>query len=245
MIKFLSITIIIFSTIVNAGTIDPNTPDSKYVDYGKKHKCVVKLTTTTKENQKSNGSAVVIGPKWVLTAAHVVNNCTETKVVLDNSSEIIVDEVFIPNEYDEEKIGFYDIALCKLHEDISLDFYPELYEDEDEIGKVCSIAGFGITGTFSSGRRVSDGIRRAGSNIVDSIDRQLLICTPEVKNKTELEFLISNGDSGGGLFINKKLAGINSCVMAKDKNTNSSYGDESGHTRVSIHRKWIKNIIKK
>lgn len=240
------ILIVLFnSTITLGGTRDPNTPDSKYIEYGKKHKCVIKIQTTTKENQKAHGSAVVIDPDWILTAAHIVKNSSNTKIVLDDKKEIIIDEIFIPDEYDEKKVGLCDIALCKLHESINLDFYPELYEKEDEVGKICSISGFGVTGMFSSNERTDDGIRRAGSNRIENIDRHLLVCNPGIQGKTELEFLISHGDSGGGLFIDKKLAGVNSCVMAADKNPNSSYGDECGHTRVSIYKNWIKNIIKK
>ena len=60
---------------------------------------------------------------------------------------------------------------------------------------------------------------------------------------TELEFLIGSGDSGGGLFLDGKLAGINSCVLAIDKKPNSTYSDESGHTRVSKYIDWINLTI--
>jgi hypothetical protein len=243
--NFLLIFIILFnSTITFGGTRDPDTPDSKYIEYGKNHKCVIRITTI-KENKKTYGSAVVIDPYWILTAAHVVKNSSNTKVVLDDEKEIIVDEIFIPLLYSSERVGLYDIALCKLHESIDLKIYPELYEKEDEIGKICSISGFGVTGKFSSSERIDDGARRAGSNKIENINKHLLVCTPGIKDKTELEFLISHGDSGGGLFIDKKLAGINSCVMATDKNADSSYGDECGHTRVSIHKNWIRSIIEK
>jgi len=72
----------------------------------------------------------------------------------------------------------------------------------------------------------------------------LLVCSLKGGKKTALEFLIANGDSGGGLFIDKKLAGINSCVMADDKSLNSNYNDWSGHTRVSLHKPWIDKMIK-
>ena len=58
-----------------------------------------------------------------------------------------------------------------------------------------------------------------------------------------MEFLIASGDSGGGMFINGKLAGINSFVTAADGTTNSDYGDECCHTRISIFAKWIKDHI--
>ena len=63
-------------------------------------------------------------------------------------------------------------------------------------------------------------------------------------NHTELEFCAANGDSGGGLFIDNKLAGINSMVLAADKKTNSDYGDECTHTRISSYKSWIDSLIK-
>jgi hypothetical protein len=62
--------------------------------------------------------------------------------------------------------------------------------------------------------------------------------------ESRLEFLISHGDSGGGLFINKKLAGINSLVFSSDGKPDSSWRDESGHTRISLFIDWINNTIK-
>ena len=66
------------------------------------------------------------------------------------------------------------------------------------------------------------------------------VCSHGAKDCTNLEFLICNGDSGGGLFIDGKLAGINSCVVATDGNANSDYGDETYHTRISELQEWIK-----
>jgi secreted trypsin-like serine protease len=60
-----------------------------------------------------------------------------------------------------------------------------------------------------------------------------------------LEFLIASGDSGGGLFIDNKLAGIHSCVMTVGKNPQSKYGEESGHTRISNFIEWIEDNRKK
>ena len=58
-------------------------------------------------------------------------------------------------------------------------------------------------------------------------------------DKTELEFLISPGDSGGGLFIDQKLAGIHSYVYATDGKSDSDYGDVGCSTRVSDYIEWI------
>jgi len=123
-----------------------------------------------------------------------------------------------------------------------LDFYPDLYETEDEVGKLCSISGYGFYGTFDTGAISSDENGRAGTNMIDYIDNDLLICSPSRPDRTtELEFIIATGDSGGGLFIEGRLAGINSCVLARDNKPNSSYTDESGHTRISKYKEWIRD----
>ena len=55
--------------------------------------------------------------------------------------------------------------------------------------------------------------------------------------------MLAPGDSGGGLFIGDRLAGINSFLMASDKNPNGSYTDESAFTRVSLYTNWIESQI--
>jgi hypothetical protein len=77
----------------------------------------------------------------------------------------------------------------------------------------------------------------------------MLICSPSYpqdSNRTSLEFFIASGDSGGGLFIDSRLAGINSCVMAIDRSPKSKYNEQSGHTRIQKFISWIEeNKIKK
>lgn len=225
-----------------AGTIDPNNSDAEYVEYGKKFDSVVVISGEYNDGTLFQASAVVIEPKWVLTAAHIVHNARRVSIEVDESkyrvSRIIVHPDFIFAVFNGN-----DIALLSLEDKISLTNYPELYSDTDEVGKLCSIAGYGVTGTFETGSKTSDNKRRAGMNIVDDIESDLLICSPSKENPTDMEFLTSHGDSGGGLFIDKKLAGIHSCVFAIDKNANSSYRDWSGHTRISKHRNWIKERI--
>jgi hypothetical protein len=229
---------ILFCSILSAGTIDPNIPDQKYIEYGQSFKYVVPLCGKTLDNTDYCASAVVIKPKFILTAAHVIKDAT-TGIITINNKKFKIEYFTYPKEYDSNKFGRYDIAIGKLEEPIELDFYPPLYKDTDESGKVCCISGFGLTGTFNTGAITSDNQRRAGSNIIDGIDRDLLICSPSRnKMKTSLEFIIASGDSGGGLFIDGKLAGINSCVIA-DKSPKSDYLTESGHTRISKYVDWI------
>jgi hypothetical protein len=241
----LFILIAIISNIASSGTIDPNTPDSKYLEYAKKFTYVGKLCGKTNGGLSYCGSAVAIRPKVILTAAHVVKD-TKSCFITINNKELCVSKVIYHTGFDDNKFGYNDIAIGFTDKDIELDFYPSLYEEEDELGKVCCLSGFGISGTFLTGAEIGDGKQRAGSNKIDYIDRHLLMCSAtKGSGRTSLEFLIASGDSGGGLFIDGKLAGINSCVISEGKSITlkSTYQTESGHTRVSQFIKWIKDTI--
>ena len=233
--------LLLFCKIISGGTIDPDTKDEKYIKYAKDFKCVVKLCGMKKDGSLYCGSAVIIKPNYILTAAHVISDSKSCYVSIDDKNYEITN-IIKHKDFNEKNHGYYDIAIGYSEKIIDLDFYPSFYTKDDEIGRVCSISGYGITGTFDTGAKISDDKRRAGSNIVEEIDRQLLICRPSKRSKdfTELEFLIASGDSGGGLFIDGKLAGINSCVIGNNKDElRSTYDTSSGHTRISIHKEWI------
>lgn len=238
------LTLCVSINVTLAGTIDPTTPDTKYVEFGKEFKSIGRICGTYQNDTKFCGSCVVISENIILTAAHVVQNYKVVKVTVEDKDYEITKCVW-PKEFDDSVFGKSDIAICYSKDPIKLDFYPSLYEADDEVDKVCTLSGYGMKGTFSSGAVNSDQKKRAGSNKIDYIDRDLLMCSPSKpgdKDKTALEFLIGSGDSGGGLFIGNKLAGIHSCVLWDTKNKNASnsrYGSESGHTRISKYRKWI------
>jgi len=234
--------VIAFSSYCYAGTIDPSVPDSKYIEYGKKFLYVVKISGTLNDDARFYGSAVLIDDHHLLTAAHVVKDSKSCNIQIDNQNIEIHKTIVHPDFNDQ--FGFADIAIGYSKESFNLKFYPELYKNNDEINKICSISGYGSTGSFSTGAYIYDNIRRAGSNVVDRTDRDLLVCSVSPKGNskhTSLEFLIAGGDSGGPLFIDQKIAGINSCVFAKKNKPQSKYGEESGHTRVSKFVEWIEN----
>jgi hypothetical protein len=249
---FLYLILALFSSLSLGGTIDPSTTPDKYIEYGKKFKCVARLSGKDKEDNLFCASAVIFKPNWFLTAAHVVKGSKNCYITVEENSRICVEQVYFHKDFHDNKFGYNDIALGYVKDDMGLDFYPELYEENNEIGKICAISGYGMTGTFLTGVQTSDYNRRAGSNFISHIDRHLLITNPSRRsnlqrpfndNFTQLEFLIGSGDSGGGLFIDKKLAGINSCVIAEDGKPNSTYTDEGGHTRISLYIDWINKTI--
>lgn len=242
--KSLCLLLSLICSLSFAGTIDPNLEDKSYIDYGSNFKCVVYVFGESNDDSPYCASGVAIQPNWVLTAAHVIKEAkvcnikTEKKTI--NASMIIPHKDFVL-----ESLSHNDIALLYCQNNLELDFYPELYENNDELGQVCSLSGYGISGTFDTGATVVDNNRRAGFNKINILYGDLLVCTLRDKN-TPMEFFISSGDSGGGLFIDKKLAGINSCILKEiNRKDDSVYRHESGHTRISKQLTWIKETISK
>lgn len=230
-----------------SGTTDPKIPDIKYIEYGKSFKYVGKLCGKYEDKTLFCASAVAIDDHHILTAAHVVKGALSCNFYVDDK-EFCIDEVILHKDFNDKSFGLADIAIGYSSEPFNLDFYPDLYEDDDEVGKVCSISGYGFYGTFISGAKLYDDKKRAGSNVIDGIQYNMLICSPSKigdPKRTSLEFIIASGDSGGGLFIDSKLAGVNSCIMSVDKSPSGKYNEESGHTRVSKFVKWINEHKKK
>lgn len=227
---------------VFGGTIDPSTQDSEYISYGKHFKYVAYIHGHYGLNSSFIGSAVAIDDHNIITAAHILHKAKSCYVEFDNGNKFQIDKIIIPKEFELSKRGFADIAIGYSKKPFNLDFYPPLYSGSDELHKVCCISGYGFAGNFIDGANKFDRKKRGGSNIVETIHDDLLICNPSDKlsaTRTSLEFLISSGDSGGGLFIDGKLAGINSCIISNNSDSESCYDDISGHTRISKFLDWI------
>jgi hypothetical protein len=228
---------LIFAAV--AGTISPEQSDQIHIEYGKKFKSVARLSCrNVTTNQIQQASCVIISPTWVITAAHVVEGTDDWVVTADDGTSLPLRNISIHKDF-KGGYGKNDVAVGRVDGEFNLDFYPTLYDGDDEIGKVVSIAGYGLYGTWDTGAVESDGKKRAGSNIVDCAYGDVLVCSVDGGKSTELEFLIGSGDSGGGLFIGSQLAGINSFVMVAGRKPKSKRGEESGHTRISCCKSWI------
>jgi len=237
--------LLFFCSVSYAGTIHPSKQDKEYCEYGKLYKHVVELNCRKKsEKQLYSASAVIINSNWALTAAHIVKDM-DVAIIVKEKVEYNSDKIIWHKDFKEEIFGNNDIALLYSEKNFNMDSYPELYEESNEVGEIASISGYGITGNFNTGSVQYDGIRRAGTNKIERIEENILVCTASRSDITKLEFLTASGDSGGGLFINGKLAGINSIIFSDNGTKNRSiYGNCSGHTRISKYIDWIKNKIK-
>jgi len=253
--KWLWIIIVIISTkILCAGTIRHDVDESKYLNHAAKYKTIVKIYGNIKSPKEKNleisASAVLIKPKWILTAAHVISCSKDQYIVIgEDNKRYDLDLIIIHKDFKENiPVSMNDIAIGRLSSKVEeINEFPILYSDKKEENKICSISGYGMYGNGITGAKTFDSKKRAGTNRIISVNEYMLMCdmTENKKNQTILEFLPAHGDSGGGLFIDGKLAGINSFVTSTDKKPDSNYGDESAHTRISTFKPWIIETIKK
>ena len=231
-----------------AGTIHHSIPDSDYIEYANGVNCVVEIKGTKKEEDGSKthfvASCVIIKDRWIATAGHVVVKDTEYAIKVKNEW-IKVREFFVHPDFDKYDYGDADIALGFLDKKVKIDFIPKLYTENDEVNKVACIVGYGTTGNASTNIRVTDNKKRAGTNRIIKRYKEALVCNMDRTNPTAYEFCIMPGDSGGGLFIDKKLAGINSCIINVKGSLKGSYGTESYFTRISSPpvMEWLNFIL--
>lgn len=244
--KYIYITFIILFIVpfVYAGTRNSNVKDKELLVNAIDYDCVVEIIINKKDGEY-RASGVLISKDTVLTSAHIFYDAEiETKdiIVLYHNKKYKITKYKLHDKFTYKLDN--DLAIVKIFGFIDMK-YPELYDQSDEVGKLAYLGGYGANGTGDTGYNNWDFKLRIGTNIIEYISGDLLMCTLSINNITKYEFITCPGDSGGGLFIDGKLAGINSSLFSrgsKDK-PNGKYGNTSGHTRVSKHLEWIRDNI--
>ncbi len=169
----------------------------------------------------------------------------------------------------------FDIALMRLENPITNIIPAALYTGAGEVGQVGTYTGYGQRGNGYTGTTISDELRRGGPNVIDMtggsgafVDFSPNVLLADFDNPEDptassmglatalpLEYSISSGDSGGGVFILVNglpvLVGINSFNGAYgpgdpfpgDNAPNSQYGEFFGATRVGAFNDWISETM--
>lgn len=220
------------------------------------------------------GSGTLVGNKWVLTAAHLMEGANHATFQVGGNTYTADGWVAHPGWKGEARKG-NDLALMRLSAPVNNVAPVGLYRAKDEFGQTGVFTGVGRTGTGDSGAITYDGVPRAGTNAIDgmSVGKKKVYTTKLTKGAkifivdfddpaqpgknvvgssepTDLEFLIAQGDSGGAVFLpgpsgQPLIAGIHSYGEAPVGLDDSGYGDVTGHTRVSSYAKWIDKQIKR
>ena len=241
--RALAILSVLAATAAPAGTTDDAIPDSRYLDYASGFAPYTAFVTglDAPDRRVYFATGVAIADRWVLTAAHVASEAGTCQVMV-NRQNLRVETIYVHHDWQPGKMGHNDIALLRTVAPIGLAWYPPLCEGGEQAGDLCQIAGHGITGKISTGYTHSDAKLRAGTQTITRLEGGVIVCLIS-RGSSPLEYGIAPGDSGGPLFVGGKLAGINSFTMADRGPLRSKAGEESGHTRVSLHREWIARIV--
>ncbi|MBD2102347.1 trypsin-like serine protease [Leptolyngbya sp. FACHB-261] len=287
------------STSVEAATLssklEPNLRQPRYVTAGQPANYIVNSGTgfdgvvelfigSSQGDFNCSGSLLTSG-LHILTAAHCLTDNFGTLIVNDASvffdlptgpAAIEATNFFVHPDWDGfadvETFGG-DIAIVQLASAApsNAERY-NIYRQTDEIGKVGTKVGYGLTGTGFEGDTISDGAKRSGQNIYDAsgevfggiLPNAVLAYDFDNGSATNDAFGVSfgiadlglglneinsaSGDSGGPTLIKGLIAGVTSFGFGAiesdvDSFTNSSFGEFSGDTRVSTYASWIDSIL--
>lgn len=248
-----------FSSSLFGATIRDDTPDSNYRALGAapEYASVGRLVNSW----GYNGSATLIAPEWILTAAHSLVAADSATFTL-NGVNYTSSKLFLhPSWQSGNPLAGYDFGLVHLSTSILGITPAALYTGLGELGQVGTFVGYGLTGTGLTGYRTLDNQKRAVQNMIDGdLGNPSLVLGADFdspRNPAEssfgssdplaLEGAVAPGDSGGGVFITVDsqvfLTGVISFVADTDGRSNSDYGDVSGFGRVSQTYPWIATVV--
>lgn len=214
------------------------------------------------------GHAVLIAPRWLVTAAHAVQWQPVQQVMLNGKPRPVERLVFHPG-YRKLPQGLTqgdaapamaflaatdDIALIELAEPVA-DVEPvALYRGENELGQRVKLYGKGAGGNGIHGQDLEHGNRtvlRRAFNTVSSVDERWLGYRFDADGAAQaLEGMPGNGDSGGPVLIEAQgqwqLAGLASWKHWQGELEDfrgGMYGQTSYQVRLSRYAQWIEEVM--
>jgi secreted trypsin-like serine protease len=208
---------------------------------------------------------------YVLTAAHLVNDNLivpgVTHFTVGGNTYDVAAVTTAPGYNSSTQLN--DLAIVRLATPVTNVTPVAYYTGSAELGQTITMMGYGLTGTGLTGQQAgTDGTRRAANNVIDVLNASTLGSLPSTsyvfdfdqppstpgtafnigsRTPLALEGTIASGDSGGGDFAviggTLYLVGVHSYITSTDGNSNASYTDLGGSTRVSLFSSFIAQTV--
>jgi hypothetical protein len=215
------------------------------------------------------GSGTLIGPQWVITAAHVISNSggrhnlsSATFSLKGNLYTADYAEV-LPSWSGNSGQG-NDLALVHLTSPVSAVAASEFrIQTSDLTNAYVTFVGFGLGGDGQSGFIPgTGGVKRAGTNFLDyngtilglnssiyladfdsGLDSNNVLGSAA---PTDFESILTPGDSGGGVFMlyngQTILVGVNSFMASTTGSADGRYGNLGGFQAIGPQLAWVQSI---
>lgn len=238
-------TLIVAASTASAATVDDSIGDAAYLGYAETFQpWVGRVIGADTSGTAIAGSCTLLAPHWALTAAHVVHELTRAEVVIGDQRHR-VDRIYAHRDWRSTDYGWHDIALVHVARPFSVQKYPTLSEGTESLQTVAAVSGYGMKGTLANGLQGADARLRAGTVRLSGTDRAVWVC--RIERGTPLPVCIAPGDSGGPLWAAGadgvvRLSGVSSFVARLGEPARYVWGEESGHTRVSLYLDWIDEV---